>query len=162
MVFRIWNVSGGLYGLTCNQGLNPLPQQGDPILCKNVSIPSCVDRHVYCSYPPMKNTTINSSPSPLFGDPKAPCQLTQWMNSDSGGVHDKETLDALTAKYGAYACSSPDQIFVRVAGTKQNASASSPQIFRAFDAKTGFICDGKDQQSGVCFDYEVQLCCPRK
>ena len=92
------------------------------------------------------------------------CRWTAWLNSDSGGTADKELLSALVSKYGAYACPKPSQIKVRRADTKQNATMKGgPQIYSSLDTTTGFLCMKSMQPDGSnCFDYEVQLCCPRK
>ena len=47
---RVWTVEGGQYGLTCNQ--TDYTTDGPELYCKSVTIPNCVDRTVYCSYPP--------------------------------------------------------------------------------------------------------------
>ena len=39
------------------------------ILCKNLNIPMCVDRAVYCTYPPDKDVVIKTNPSPIYKSP---------------------------------------------------------------------------------------------
>ena len=56
------------------------------------------------------------------------------MSTESGGQSDKETLAALTDKYGARACTKPTQILARRVDTKENATKagggqpSKPQV----------------------------------
>jgi len=58
------------------------------------------------------------------------CRLTAWLNSDHGGVTDREDLAGLVAKYGPYACKKPSQIKVRRADTKEVAIfKSGPQVW---------------------------------
>ena len=92
------------------------------------------------------------------------CRWTAWLNSDSGGAADKELLSALVGKYGAYACTKPSQIKVRRVSDKQNATMKyGPQTYSFLDTTSGFQCLTSMQSDGsACFDYEVQLCCPRK
>ena len=96
--------------------------------------------------------------------PDTYCRWTAWLSADSGGQADNELLSALVAKYGAYACLKPQQIFARRISNKQNATAKGgPQVYAAFDVTTGFQCLKSMQPDGsLCYDYEVQLCCPRK
>jgi hypothetical protein len=79
-------------------------------------------------------------------------------------VADKELLSALVGKYGAYACIKPSQIKVRRSSTKRNATMKDgPQTFSFLDTTSGFQCLKSMQSDGSdCFDYEVQLCCPRE
>jgi len=90
------------------------------------------------------------------------CRSTAWLNADTGGVADKETLSALVSKYGSYACIKPSKISVRVAATKQNVTLKGgPQIYSTLDTVSGFQCLQSMQPDGsACLDYEVQLCCP--
>jgi hypothetical protein len=90
------------------------------------------------------------------------CRSTAWLNADTGGVADKETLSALVSKYGSYACIKPSKISVRVATTKQNVTLKGgPQIYSTLDTVSGFQCLQSMQPDGsACLDYEVQLCCP--
>jgi len=64
---RIWNVTGGRSGLTCPSVSNV---SGDYLLCKDLSIPDCSDRTVYCTYPPATLTqgsvTIKNNPSSVY------------------------------------------------------------------------------------------------
>ena len=94
--------------------------------------------------------------------PDSYCRWTAWLNADTGGVADKETLSALVSKYGAYACIKPSKILVRVASTKQNATLKGgPQVYSTLDTVSGFQCLQSMQPDGsACLDYEVQLCCP--
>jgi hypothetical protein len=86
------------------------------------------------------------------------------LNSDVGGLADKEVLSALVGKYKAYACMKPLKIKARVAATKVNATLSGgPQTFANLDTTMGFQCLKSMQSDGSdCLDYEVQLCCPGK
>lgn len=61
-------MTGNQNGYVCNQTGTSNP--GDPLICVNLTIPSCADRNIYCTYPPMKNTTLNSNPNLNFNDPK--------------------------------------------------------------------------------------------
>ena len=67
MCCRIWNVTGGVDGLTCNAA-----DQTDSgsMACKTLNIPDCVDRTVYCTFPPKVShpTTIDilENPSPYY------------------------------------------------------------------------------------------------
>ena len=89
------------------------------------------------------------------------CRLTKWMSSDVGGLADKETLQSLYNKFGAQTCLNPAKIRVRRVGTRKEASAAGgPQKFLTFDTTVGFQCLASMQQEQICFDYEVQLCCP--
>ena len=36
------------------------------VTCKNVTIPMCVDRTIYCTYPPEKNLDVKTNPSPVY------------------------------------------------------------------------------------------------
>ena len=94
--------------------------------------------------------------------PATYCRWTAWLNSDSGGIADKETLTALFNKYQAYACMKPLKIMARVAATKVNATLNGgPQTYANLDTTTGFVCLKPMQADGsACLDYEVQLCCP--
>ena len=64
--FSVWKVTGGKYGLTC-----PAPENAtlseEFQLCKNLSIPDCSDRTIYCTNPPTSLTsgtvTIKTNPS---------------------------------------------------------------------------------------------------
>ena len=90
------------------------------------------------------------------------CRWTAWLNSDTGGIADKETLSALFGKYEAYACMKPLKIMARVAATKVNATLNAgPQTYANLDTTVGFQCLKSMQADGSnCLDYEVQLCCP--
>ena len=87
---RIWSVVGGELGLTCNgsadyvgsgfeSSINGSFANGangsDLLYCKDLIIPDCVDRTVYCSDPPQDSAdfsggkqimTLLSNPSPYY------------------------------------------------------------------------------------------------
>jgi len=54
----------------------------------------------------------------------APCRWTYWMNLESGGVSDRETLTGLLSKYGSIACLKPSNIIARRYDTKEVANKS--------------------------------------
>ena len=65
------------------RGLLPFFQTGDEtvgsdgnILCKNLNIPMCVDRAVYCTYPPDKDVAFKTNPSPVYKNPSGEQLLT--------------------------------------------------------------------------------------
>jgi hypothetical protein len=59
-----WNVTGGgEYGFICNATSE---STGNDVICKNLNIPMCVDRTVYCTYPPESNVVIKTNPSPAY------------------------------------------------------------------------------------------------
>jgi hypothetical protein len=68
--FSVWIVSGGMYGLTCPEPVNYIQNGNGTILCKNLSIPDCVDRTVYCTNPPdsvpAESVTIINNPSSTY------------------------------------------------------------------------------------------------
>ena len=72
-ISSVWNVTGGKYGLTCSAPQNSTIVD-DYQLCKNVSIPDCSDRTVYCIPPPASLTkgTISVKTNPSLVYKKAP------------------------------------------------------------------------------------------
>ena len=58
---------GSQYGLTCP---DPNPILNGTLLCKNLTIPACSDRTVYCTYPPDQypggEITVSKNPSPVY------------------------------------------------------------------------------------------------
>ncbi len=78
------------------------------------------------------------------------------------GRGDTELIIQIAAKYGTMACSSPEDIKVRNVNTKDEATKDGPEIYVKFDAEEGFMCLNSQQLDGLCEDYEVSLCCPRK
>lgn len=81
LLLSLWNVSGSQYGFVCNKTSSSIGPSGNDVACKYLTIPSCVDRHVYCTYPSMKNTIINSSPNNLKGNKKKLFQVCKKMFS---------------------------------------------------------------------------------
>ena len=63
---RLWNVTGGVDGLVCKS----VNSSSEDMLCKELSIPACADRTVYCTFPPEVNPpavlTILQNPSPFY------------------------------------------------------------------------------------------------
>ena len=49
----LWEVIGGVQNLTCvdDRGNETLIEETGIMHCKNISIPDCVDRTVYCTQP---------------------------------------------------------------------------------------------------------------
>ena len=76
----------------------------------------------------------------------------------------------IVRKEGQKACAFPEKIRVRkVGGTNiREISSTLAQSFTldnrivSASVKTGFSCKNEDQLGGLCHDYEIQLCCPRK
>ena len=80
MRFSVWEVEGGVDGLTCNDHtandtitLNATLNITRPRLtCESLTIPDCVDRTVYCTFPPksIDDGTITTpiNPNPAYGD----------------------------------------------------------------------------------------------
>jgi len=66
---RQWSVIGGDPGLSCNE--TNQTENGTEFYCKNLIIPDCVDRTVYCSDPPSDpyvggSVTVVDNPSPYY------------------------------------------------------------------------------------------------
>ena len=49
---RLWEVHGGVEGLTCDSRNKTENQTGDYMLCRNLNVRPCIDRTVYCTFPP--------------------------------------------------------------------------------------------------------------
>ncbi len=66
----VWEVIGGKYGLTCNRTGNSSSDLDQLLFCKNLKIPNCVDRNVYCTYPPDPypegSVTVKENPSLVY------------------------------------------------------------------------------------------------
>ena len=67
--YSIWTVVGGKYGLTCNKTGNA-SDSDTTLYCKKLVIPNCVDRTVYCTYPPdpypQGSVTVKFNPSTVY------------------------------------------------------------------------------------------------
>ena len=66
---------GGADRLTCSSE----NVTGDYMLCKDLNIPKCVDRTVYCSFPPdvanPTSLTILENPSPYYRNAESKYQI---------------------------------------------------------------------------------------
>jgi len=80
IIYRMWSVVGGQYGLTCNKTGNA-SDSDTTLYCKKLVIPNCVDRTVYCTYPPdpypQGIVTVKSNPSTVYK--KAPGKIESFM-----------------------------------------------------------------------------------
>ena len=54
------------YLSTSNYFLFCFTEPDGSVTCKNVTIPMCVDRTIYCTYPPEKNLDVKTNPSPVY------------------------------------------------------------------------------------------------
>ena len=68
LYFRLWNVVGGADSLTCND-LNKTDSSS--LTCNAFNVPDCVDRTVYCTFPPKVTSptviTLLENHSPYYG-----------------------------------------------------------------------------------------------
>ena len=157
-----WDVNGGQDGLTCDD----TDSNSTELTCGPLSIPDCVDRTVYCVFPPASiaggDITINQNPSPSYKK-QSQCNWGRWFNANDnvGGKGDFEIITEINGKFGTMACANPDDIKARVKETKQEVpKQGGPQVYSKYDKINGFTCLNKDQTDGQCLDYEVSLCCP--
>jgi len=83
LLSRIWEVTGGRYGLTCNRTDSSASDEDETLLCKNLSIPDCADRTIYCTHPPSNfqqgKLTISANPSPYYN--RTNCECSNLWNS---------------------------------------------------------------------------------
>ena len=159
----LWDVYGGLDGLTCNDD----SKQGGQG-CKEVYIPACVERTVYCVFPPSTieggQVTVEHNPGPYSTTIQGQCKWTRWFNTNDNviGKGDYELISEVNKKHGIMACPEPLNIIARVVDTQEIVSTldGGLQNFTTYDNVTGFICRNIDQSDGQCLDYEISLCCP--
>ena len=156
----IWEVQGGYPGQTCSESEGFL---SDQFSCRDLYIPDCEDRTVYCTFPPESihggDLSILNNPSPYF-QKSDQCRWTKWFNSGKGSKGDQELIAELLKIYSWQVCPDPKDIKVRQVDNKELVTPNGPQRYSKFDTSTGFICKDSEQLQGVCEDYEVQLCCP--
>ena len=68
LYFRLWEVYGGVDGLTCTS----INSTDEYMLCKDLDIRKCTDRTVYCSFPsevelPAKIETLENPVGSKYG-----------------------------------------------------------------------------------------------
>ena len=161
-----WEVTGGLINQTCSDPIlrNSSSNETTFFECKELTIPHCEDRALYCTFPPTEilggDVTFKASPSPSYQKTDN-CRWTKWFNSGKGGRGDKEIISELVGIYSWQVCPEPNDIKVRNAATKEvHEKTGSSFIFATYDTTEGFECNDGDQLGEKCPDFEVQFCCP--
>ena len=143
MIYRLWEVYGGVEGLTCdstNKNTND-----SFMLCKNLNIRPCTDRTVYCSFPPnptlpaMKdfvNQLAMKNDGSKYEDENQECQEGPWFNTDDN-VNDRgdfefiETIISKAQITRKKSCKFPKAIKVRRVLTpaeRQNLADNDPLL----------------------------------
>ena len=83
-------MTGDKYGLTCP---GSVPTENGTVTCRNLTVPDCVDRTVYCSLPPDStadtSVTVVNNPSSRYK--KSPGELPTafcWMKRTNAKLMD--------------------------------------------------------------------------
>ena len=101
---RLWEVTGDKYGLTCP---GSVPNENGTVTCRNLTVPDCVDRTVYCSLPPdsTADTSVTVVNNPSSHYKKSPGELPTafyWVYGSYPKLMDQKvetTRDYSTANF---------------------------------------------------------------
>ena len=139
MKYRLWEVYGGVEGLTCDSKNNNTNDTF--MLCKDLNIRPCTDRTVYCSFPPnpthpaMKDISVNPDGS-TYEVTNQGCQEGPWFNTDDN-VNDRgdfefiETIISKAQISRKKSCKFPESIKVRrflTSAERQNLANNDPLL----------------------------------
>ncbi|WAR14240.1 HMCT-like protein [Mya arenaria] len=155
--------SGEIISCTLLNGFSCNSQDNAPIPCSDYKI------RYFCQCEETSSTTsVKPTPTISFnGTLNQPtlhltCGWSPWLNVDrpnfeSADSGDLETVASLKTKFGL--CKNIVDISCRVAGTDTMADAAG-QTEVLCDSVIGLRCYNRDQQGGMCYDYEVNFLKP--
>jgi hypothetical protein len=83
-----------------------------------------------------------------------------WMSTDTpGGDGDFESIARVKDRKPEYACDSPSDFYAKEKNRGYVFNARTPEKFKSFNAKDGFVCLNADQSDAQCNNYEVSYLC---
>ncbi|WAR09825.1 MFGM-like protein [Mya arenaria] len=153
--------SGEIMSCTLLNGFSCNNQHNAPVPCSDYKIRYfclCEETSSTTSVKPTSTIPFNGTLPPTL---HLTCGWSPWLNGDrpnfgSADAGDLETIGSLKTKFGL--CKNIVDISCRVAGTDTLADAAG-QTEVLCDSVNGLRCYNRDQQGGMCYDYEVSVLC---
>ncbi|WAQ93441.1 EDIL3-like protein [Mya arenaria] len=153
--------SGEIMSCTLLNGFSCNNQHNAPVPCSDYKIRYfclCEETSSTTSVKPTSTIPFNGTLPPTL---HLTCGWSPWLNGDrpnfgSADAGDLETIGSLKTKFGL--CKNIVDIACRVAGTDTLADAAG-QTEVLCDSVNGLRCYNRDQQGGMCYDYEVSVLC---